>query len=147
MALRIDILDKKKDIENWIKEHRSMAYMCRELNCKPCTLKRYFKQLNISYSGNRGGKGYKTDPKKLSAKEYISSGSHIKSHKLRLKLIEEGIKDKKCEICGLSEWLGKDIALELHHKNGNHYDNNIDNLEVLCPNCHSHKHKYALVME
>jgi 5-methylcytosine-specific restriction endonuclease McrA len=33
--------------------------------------------------------------------------------------------------------LGKPIPIELHHKNGDHYDNSLDNLEILCPNCHA----------
>ena len=47
------------------------------------------------------------------------------------------MKEYKCEKCGLSKWSGEDIVLELHHKNGNLSDNHFDNLEVLCPNCHS----------
>lgn len=42
-----------------------------------------------------------------------------------------------CEKCGLSEWLGEILTLEIHHINGNPYDNNQENLEILCPNCHS----------
>lgn len=37
----------------------------------------------------------------------------------------------------LTEWNGKPIPLELHHKDGNHYNNDLTNLEVLCPNCHA----------
>jgi len=42
-----------------------------------------------------------------------------------------------CNRCGLSEWLGQKITLELEHKNGNHYDSSRENVELLCPNCHS----------
>ena len=42
-----------------------------------------------------------------------------------------------CEECGISEWMNKPISMELHHKDGNHNNNNLDNLEILCPNCHS----------
>lgn len=49
-------------------------------------------------------------------------------------LIEQ---DYKCKECGLSEWRGKPLVLELEHKNGNHSDNSRNNLECLCPNCHS----------
>lgn len=52
-------------------------------------------------------------------------------------MIEEGIKEAKCELCGRSEWMGVPIALELHHINGSHYDNRLENLLVLCPNCHA----------
>ena len=59
------------------------------------------------------------------------------------KLVEKGIKVYKCEICGISEWEGKPITLQLHHKDGNHFNNNIDNLQVLCPNCHYQTENYC----
>lgn len=43
----------------------------------------------------------------------------------------------KCNRCGLTDWQGFPITLELEHKNGNHYDNSRENVELLCPNCHS----------
>lgn len=43
----------------------------------------------------------------------------------------------KCECCGLSEWMGKEITLEVHHKDGDSLNNELDNLQLLCPNCHS----------
>lgn len=48
----------------------------------------------------------------------------------------------KCNRCGLSEWLGKPISLELEHKDGNHYNNSRENVELLCPNCHSQTDTY-----
>jgi hypothetical protein len=45
--------------------------------------------------------------------------------------------DCKCNKCGLVEWMGNNIPLELEHKDGNHYNNERDNLEMLCPNCHA----------
>lgn len=53
------------------------------------------------------------------------------------KLIEYNIKQYKCEVCGISEWNNQKITLEIHHKNGKHSDNHLDNLQILCPNCHS----------
>ena len=38
----------------------------------------------------------------------------------------------------MSEWLGKPITLEVHHKDGNHQNNELENLQLLCPNCHSY---------
>jgi hypothetical protein len=43
----------------------------------------------------------------------------------------------KCNACGISEWNGKEITLEANHIDGKSSNNSIDNLEFLCPNCHS----------
>lgn len=134
--LRTDILERKEDILKWIEQHQSKAFMCRELNTKPETLNRYLKQMGIEYAGNQGGKGIKNDPKYKTAEEYIK-GTCIKSHKLKLKLIRDGVKEAKCELCGNSMWLNQEIPLELHHKDGNHFNNDFSNLLILCPNCHA----------
>lgn len=57
--------------------------------------------------------------------------------KINYRLIKEGIKERKCEYCGNTEWLGQPIILELHHIDGNKTNNNLSNLQLLCPNCHS----------
>ena len=136
MARRTDILERKDEILEWISQNQSKAFMCRELKCKPETLNSYLKIMNIEYVGNQGGKGIKISKDYKTAKEYIQ-GTCVQSHILKQKLIRDGIKENKCEICGVSIWQGIQLPLELHHKNGNHFDNNIDNLQILCPNCHS----------
>lgn len=134
--LRTDILERKEDILKWIEQHQSKAFMCRELHTKPGTLNNYLKKMGIEYTGNQGGKGIKSDPKYKTAEEYVK-GTCIKSHKLKLKLIRDGIKEEKCELCGNTKWLGQIIPLELHHKDGNHFNNDFSNLLILCPNCHA----------
>lgn len=68
--------------------------------------------------------------------EYLQT-EHPKPHSLLCKLIKDGIKEDKCELCGITYWQGKHLPLELHHKDRNHFNNNLDNLQILCPNCHS----------
>lgn len=52
-------------------------------------------------------------------------------------LVKFGYKEYRCERCGLTEWYGQYISLELHHIDGNTHNNVLTNLELLCPNCHS----------
>jgi AraC-like DNA-binding protein len=55
---------------------------------------------------------------------------------IKARLIKEGPKAHRCESCGLSEWLGRPLGLELHHINGDGRDNRLENLMLLCGNCH-----------
>lgn len=135
--MRQDILDRKQDILKWTEDRKSKAFICRELGCRPETLDSYLKKLDITYIGNKGLKGQKTDLKYKTAIEYISSVEHVLSNKLKYKLIRDGLKEHKCEICNGTEWLGKKIPIELDHIDGNHYNNDFNNLRIVCPNCHS----------
>lgn len=135
--MRKDILERKDDILNWIKENRPKSDMYRILNCKPSTFNKYLKIMGIEYKGNMGLKGLKTSPLKKSVMFYIENQLSITTHKLKHKLFEENIKEKRCEMCNLTEWNSIEMPLELHHIDGNKYNNNISNLQILCPNCHA----------
>ena len=139
---RNDILDRKEDILRWIEENQSKAYICKQLTCKPATLERYLGLMGIVYSGNQGNKGfYKINSIYIPAEEYVEK-EQVSSSVLRQKLIIDGIKEEKCERCGLSEWFNEPLSLELHHIDGNHYNNDFSNLQILCPNCHSLTQNY-----
>ena len=135
--MRTDILEQKEQILKWIEEEQSKAFICRQLHCKPETLNSYMKKMGIEYAGQPSKKGRNLGQGYLTAEQYLCSGSVIKSHTLKLKLFKDGIKAKQCEICGVSQWQGVELPLELHHKDGDHYNNELSNLMILCPNCHS----------
>ena len=50
--------------------------------------------------------------------------------------------ENKCDKCGITEWNGKPLNMELHHKNGISYDHRLENLEMICPNCHAQTDTY-----
>lgn len=75
----------------------------------------------------------------------ILEGQHpsYKTFLLKNRLIKDGIKENKCECCGLSEWNNKPLAIQLDHINGISNDHRLENLRMLCPNCHSQTETYA----
>ena len=60
-----------------------------------------------------------------------------KRHHLKARLIAAGLLDPRCGECGIDTWRGQPIALQLHHLNGSGQDNRLENLALLCPNCHA----------
>ena len=76
--------------------------------------------------------------------EVFKKGTHYSSSLLHNKLIKSGIKTfEKCEECGITEWNGKPIVIQLHHKDGDSSNNELDNIAELCPNCHSQTENYS----
>lgn len=68
--------------------------------------------------------------------EELVDGRRNRSH-LKRRLIRAGLLTDGCARCGISDWRGARLSLELHHVNGREGDNRLENLQLLCPNCHS----------
>jgi len=93
--------------------------------------------IDISHLKKQGwNKGMLFGPKRP-IKDYLSNKHGIQSNALKKRLIREGIFQHKCSTCKGTEWLGNPIPIELDHINGNSSDNSLDNLRILCPNCHA----------
>ena len=69
--------------------------------------------------------------------ELLVNGSTFQSFKLKKRLLSEGYKEARCEMCNGVQWLNRPIPLELDYINGFRTDNRLENLRLLCPNCHA----------
>ena len=72
----------------------------------------------------------------------FTQNSHKKNGSSTLKALTD-LRGHKCECCGLSEWMGQTINLEVHHEDGDRTNNTLENLKLLCPNCHSYTPTFA----
>lgn len=141
----------KEELTSAISSSFSIAEVCRKLGIAPYggnyrTIHKLIKEYSIDtshFTGQGWNKGLKK-PIKIAKpiNEILTENSVYQSHKLKNRLFKEKLKEEKCEICGITEWNGKPISLELHHINGNPTDNRIENIQILCPNCHSQTDTY-----
>lgn len=82
--------------------------------------------------------GYFSGQKKKMDESIFVKGDRNITSTVRLRLLRNKKIEYKCSICGVADfWRNKPIALELDHIDGDRYNNQLDNLRFLCPNCHS----------
>ena len=122
-----------QDIIQFVQESSTLAEVLRKLGLKAVggnyqTLKKNILRLDIDtshMSGMNWRKGLR----------YEDITNYKSKTFLRRRLLET--RGNICENCGISEWLGEELSLELHHIDGNSLNGEEENLILLCPNCHS----------
>lgn len=80
---------------------------------------------------------------RIPLEELLVRGRRTGRGHLKRRLIDAGLKENRCELCGITEWNGQPLNMELHHVNGDKTDNRLENLRFLCGNCHSQTHTWG----
>lgn len=103
------------------------------------TIKKYITKysIDISHFTGQGWSKGKSIGNKRDIQDYLTNQIYISSTALKERLLKDKIFERRCYKCNNIKWLERDIPLELHHIDGNRYNNSLDNLSILCPNCHA----------
>lgn len=75
--------------------------------------------------------------------ELLVEGRRTNRRHLKARLVRAGLKEDRCEQCGITDWNGSPLSLAVHHVNGHADDNRLHNIALLCPNCHSQTDTFA----
>ena len=142
----------KEKLENIVKHSYSKAEVIKKIGLDPSGANyRGFDILVVKWNIDTKhftGQGHLKNKthnwnKKYDLQDILVSYSTFPTNHLKKRLFKEGIFEKRCNKCHNIEWQGVEMPLHLDHKNGNKFDNRLENLEILCPNCHALTETYA----
>ena len=136
---RIKISDD--EIRNAYERYETLHKASSFLNMTTVSLWRRAKKIGLAWKDK---KYVFSNPSKIPTNE-ILEGKHpyYQTLKLKKRLIKDGIKENKCEICGINEWNGKSLSIQLDHIDGDSHNHKLENLKMICPNCHSQTETYC----
>ena len=89
------------------------------------------------------GRTHSWTPRRPLAEILVENSSYHTLVHLKRRLIREGILANVCARCGISNWMSQPLALHLDHINGVGDDHRLENIRLLCPNCHSQTDTYC----
>lgn len=139
-----DTIYNEEEVRAAVENARSLSDALRALGLRVAggnfgTLRRLIKRFDISTDHMdpnwiKRGNPPKKDRTPLS-EILVEHSTYARGH-LKHRLYSEGVKHRRCELCGQDEdWNGRQMSLILDHINGVHDDNRLENLRIVCPNC------------
>ena len=141
-----------KDIDDKIIEAANTtttaSAACAKLGMRISTYKKHATRLGV-YRTNQGGKGNEypgrsNNKRKINLDEVLrGERPETQTGTVKRYLLREGIKKNECEVCGIKEWMGAPLSCHLDHINGVSNDHRLENLRMICPNCHSQTNTYC----
>lgn len=143
----------KEQFNNYIQESNGYADCLRRMGYNNpgqgtsfLTLKKYIKMYNSDTSHFLKQTEAATIKNKIDLQDIlVENSTYTNNQSLKRRLIKEGLLKYECSKCGNTGiWNNKPLTLQLEHINGNHKDNRIENLTLLCPNCHSQTETYGV---
>ncbi len=141
-----------EDLSNAVSSSTSLAQVLEKIKKKPSGgnythVKGLIRQLNLStehFTGQGHLKGKTHNwTKTIPLEELLVENCNYPATKLKNRLIKAGLLKYQCSNCGIVDWCGKPLVLHIDHINGNHFDCRIENLRIMCPNCHSQTSTYG----
>lgn len=141
------------DLITAVASNHSIAGVARSLGLRPAggnykTIKHrvHHLQLDTSHWKGKGwlkGTHVRTSPKRTLDEILIEDSPTTHTSHLKHRLISEGVLSNHCSTCGITTWREEPLSLHLDHINGIGTDNRLQNLRLLCPNCHSQTATYC----
>ncbi len=127
-------------VRKLLEDGKTGAEIARQLGLSPATVSYHKRTLGFPLKSwyDAVQRGVITPrPQALPLEEILRRNRKRNRYHVKSRLMAAGLKTNECEECGLTQWRGEPLSLALHHINGDGTDNRLENLVLLCPNCHS----------